>query len=466
MLGVTPLMTPTKTISNKAITKRGLTTPQLLKAGLCVTWSASLLLALTTIFGVQKQRHTIQTVGKDSAPSIILAQRIKDGLAGMDANAVNELLVKPGENPRAIQDYEERRKAFSERIIGAAQNITYGDAELKPIQTLQLGQEDYIVKLQQARDFNERGDAKGVLSAYRQAAQIMDNTLLPAADALAQVNAEQLEITYAQQGVASTLALFFILMSGLLLLTVLIALQLFLNHRMRRILNPMLLAATAIALLYLGYTTRSFLSASHDLKVATQDAFASMRALREGRSFGYVANADESRYLLDTALAAKHEEAFFNNAAKIAKIPQSQTFETVAAALAQGKKVDGFTGLLAVELNNITFPGEREAAMVTLSTFGRYFTIEQQIHQLEQSGQHDKAIALCTGYNQGQSNWAFDEFKKANSDTININEKVFDQAVEQGFKEVDGFEMSAPIVAVVVSLLTLLGLLPRIQEYN
>jgi len=344
--------------------------------------------------------------------------------------------------------------------------MTYGDAELKPIQTLQLAQEDYIAKLQQARDFNERGDAKGVLSAYRQAAQIMDNTLLPAADALAQANSKQLDITYDEQGVTSTRALFFIVMSGLLLLTVLVAIQLFLNNRMRRILNPMLLAATAIAFLFLGYTTRSFLSASHDLKVAKQDAFASMRALRQGRSFAYTANADESRYLLDTAFAAKHEEAFFNNAAKIAKIPHGQTFETVAASLAQGKKMDGFTGLLADELDNITFPGEREAAVANVSTFGRYFTIAQQIHQLEQSGQHDKAIALCTGYNQGQSNWAFDKFKKANNDTININEKVFDQAVEQGFKEMDGFEITAPIVAVVISLLTLLGLLPRIQEYN
>ena len=465
-------MTKITAISRKAqrlalpLVKRGLTTPQLLKAGLYVTWGASLLLVITTISGIQRQRHAIQTVGKDSAPSIILAQRLKDSLAGMDANAVNELLVKPGENPRAIQDYEERRKAFSERIITAAQNITYGDAELKPIQTLQLAQEDYIVKLQQARDFNERGDANGVLSAYRQAAQIMDSTLLPAADALAQANLKELDRTYDEQEFASGGALFVVVMSGLLLLAVLVAIQLFLNYRMRRILNPMLLGATAIAILFLGSTTRSFLSAAYHLKVAKEDSFTSLRALRQARSLAYIANADESRSLLDTVFAAKHESDFFNNAAKIAKIPNGQTFETTVAALTQGQQVNGLTGLLADELNNITFPGEREAALANLSTFGNYFNIEKQIRQLEQSGKHLEAIALCTGHNPGQSNWAFDEFRKANDKSVTINQQAFDKAVEQGFKEVDGFEITTPIVAVIISLLTLLGLRPRIQEYD
>ena len=458
-------MTKTIAISSKAITK--FTTPQLLKGGLYLTWGASLLLLIATLAGVQGQRYSIKTIGKDAVPSIITAQRIKDALTGMDANAANELLVKPGQNPGAIKDYEERRQKLAERLVAAAENITYGDAERKPIQTLQLAQGEYIAKIQRARDFNERGDANGVALTYRTAAEIMDKTLLPAADVLDKANSDELENVYKVQQLTAGRSLFLIVISGLLLIGVLVTIQVFLYYRMRRILNPMLLAATAIALIFLGYTTQALLSASYHLKVAKKDAFESIHALRKMRAFAYSMNADESRYLLDKALAAKHEQAFFEKATKLAQIRNGQTFETVVATLTSGKPVDGLvTGYLADELKNITFPGEREAAIATLKTFGIYFNIDTQIRQLEQSGKHESALALCVGTNQGQSNWAFTQFLNANDRAFNINQKAFDEAVQQGLKDMDGFEISSPVVAVLVGLLTLFGLRSRLKEYD
>jgi hypothetical protein len=40
--------------------------------------------------------------------------------------------------------------------------------------------------------------------------------------------------------------------------------------------------------------------------------------------------------------------------------------------------------------------------------------------QLQQSGKHADAIALCVGNNPGQSNWAFEQFKQANQKTLDI----------------------------------------------
>ena len=457
-------MTNTITIYPKAITK--LTTPQILKVGLYLTWGASLLILIATISGVQGHRNAFKTIGKDSAPSILNAQRLKDALAGMDANAVNELLVKPGQNPKAIDDYEERRKAFAERIVLAAKNITYGDAEEIPIRKMQLVLGDYIAQIQRAKLFNEQGNVAGILDTYRQAAEIMDKTLLPEADALDEANWKELEKTYISEQSIATRSLFFVVVTSLLLIGGLVTIQLFIYYRMRRILNPMLLGATAIAILSLGLTTKAFISASYNLKVATKDAFASLHALRQARSFAYGANADESRYLLDKAFATKHEAAFFEKTTKIVKIPDGQTFKTVSTALQQNQKVEGFTGYLADELNNITFTGEKEAALKTLSTFGIYFNIDKQIRRLEESGKHAEAIALCTGYNQGQSNWAFDEFKKAQTNTIDINQKAFDDAIAAGFQEVAGFEITTSVATAAISLLVLFGLMPRIKEYS
>lgn len=457
-------MTQALTVSNK-ISKK-LTTPQILKRGMYATWGASLLLLVSTITGVQGQRQAIKTVGKDATPSIITAQRLKDAIAGMDANAASELLLPAGQNPDAVKGYEERRQKAAERLVAAAENITFDKKEREPINTIQLGIGEYIAKIQQARDAHARGDAKATLLAYRAAAEIIDTKLIPAADALDKANFDELERSYAQQGSASSDALLFILFFGLLTLGVLVALQVFLSRRMRRTLNPMLLAASAIAFIFLAYTTMAFLSAKNHLKVAKEDAFTSMHALRQARALVYGANSDESRYLLDAEFAANHERAFFNKIAKVAKVPQGESLATVIVASTQGKKVAGFTGYLADQLNNITFPGEREATVKSIRVLADYIAIDQLIRELKQSGKLPKAIALCVGSNTGDSNWAFQRFLDANQKSYDINDNAFKASIEQGFQDVSGFEIKAVVVTIAIGSLTLFGLRPRLKEYD
>lgn len=457
-------MSQALTVSNK-INKK-LTTPQILKRGMYATWGASLLLLVLSILGVQQQRQAIKTVGKDATPSIITAQRLKDAMAGMDANAASELLVPSGQNPDAVKGYEERHKAASERLVAAAENITFDKKERDPINTMQLGIGDYIAKIQQARDAHARSDKRATLVAYRAAVEIMDKQLLPAADALDKVNFEELERSYKQQSMASSGALLFIAFSGVVTLAVLVVLQIFLSRRMRRTLNPMLLGASAIAFLFLAYTTMAFLSASRNLKVAKEDAFTSMHALRQARALVYGANSDESRYLLDPQFTANHERAFFDKIDKVAKIPQGTTFDNVIEASTQGQKVKGFTGYLADQLNNITFDGEREATVSNLRTLADYVTIDQKIRQLKQSGKLAEAIALCVGSNTGESNWAFQQFLAANQKSYDINTKAFDNSIKQGLQDVEGFEIKAVIVTIAIASLTLFGLRPRLKEYD
>ncbi|MHC5597082.1 MAG: hypothetical protein ACYTXC_14255 [Nostoc sp.] len=454
-------------VSSQAIRK--LNTPQLLKGGLYLTWSASILLLITTISGVQEQRQAIKTLGKDSTPSIVTAQRLKDAFGGMDANVANELLVPPGQNPDAVKGYEERYQKATERLVAAAENITYGDKERKPIESMQLGLGNYIAKVQQARDFHQSGDPNSVLVAYRAAAEIMDKTLLPAADELDEANFAELKRSYSEEKFASGRSLFLIMISGVTLIVVLVGFQVFLSQRMRRTLNPYLLAATAIAFIFLGYTTKAILSSANNLTLAKERAFDSMHALRQARALAYSADADQSRYLLDPTFASKHELAFMEKANRLAKLPDGQTVETITTAVKQDKDVKGFTGLLADELVNIPgdfFPGEQEAALASFSTWENYIAIDQQIRQLKQSGKLQEAIALCVGDKPGQSNWAIDEFKKANQKTFDINQAVFDKAIKQGNDDVTGFEITTPIAVSAIALLTLLGLLPRLKEYS
>lgn len=445
---------------------RQLNTPQILKSAMYLTWGASFVLLVTTITGIQGQRHAIQIIGKDSAPSIISAQRIKDSLADMDANVANELLNKPGTNQAALKSYEERREKLANLIVAAAENITYGDKERKPIIALQLNLGKYMEKVQQARSLHAVGNQATMLAAYREAANIMDKTLIPAADDLNKANIEALDSAYGREKFLGSLYFISVLISGLVLTTGLVSLQIFLSRRMRRTLNIHLLAATLITVSFLLYTIGALISASGNLRVAKADAFTSIYALRQSRALAYSANGDESRFLLDAVFADTHEKSFFDKTGKLVSLPSGQSLETVIAKSAKGEQIPGFTGLFANALDNITFAGEREAAIDNLTTFNNYLKIDAQIRQLYRSGKIQEAIALCIGTNPGQSNWAFERFKAANQEILDINMKAFDMAVEQGFASVNGFEVTAPIAMGAVVFLTFFGLKPRLREYS
>jgi hypothetical protein len=484
-------------------------TPRLLRLSLFATWGASLLLITTAVMAVQSQREAIKTVGLDAVPSILNAQRIRDSLADLDANAANELLVKPGQNSAATAAYNQRREKIARLLVAVAENITYDDQERIPIQTIQTKLGDYIQLIQQARDFNAQGNEANKLQAYRAAAEVIDKDLLPAATTLADINNKQLDKSYQNQRDNTFISLLVMILFGLLLLGVLVGVQLFLNKRMRRIFNPGMLAASLVTIIFLGYAIQTLSAAAGHLKVAKEDAFDSLYSLRVSRALAYSANGDESRYLLDKSLASKYEQEFFQKVTKIVGIPANQTFASIANAYQSTEdkdfKVPGFKGLMTDGLHNITFTGERIASVETLRFFGFYFDIDKKIRQLERSGKHQEAIELCIGNKTDQSNWAFDRYKEAQQKVININMEAFQGSMVQAFsavgidtefkikvnptsqdaqvkkknesieafgttnkietRTVNRFEIIATLAVIMISLLTLWGLSPRLKEY-
>jgi hypothetical protein len=423
--------------------KPKLNTPRTLVARLYVIWGLDALLLMTAILGAQVHRDAMKGVGRDTAPSIIHAQEIKTAMADMDANVANELLGDPGKMPEAVNTYERRRKDVATALIGAARTIS-NQEDQEPIEAIQVGLGTYEGRVQHARDLHDRGD-KGFVNAYREAAKVMDYQLLPEADRLDNIKLKELQGIYESMSNRSVASVFLLLAAGVALLGVLIVVQKFLTERTHRILNPMLLAATFLTLAFVFYTFVTLGSERHRLKVAKQDAFDSISVLLRAQAVGYAANADHSRYLLDTAHAPDYEAAFFAKADLLVK--QS------------GSDIKGY---LADELKNITFEGEEAAARATLADFREYLNIDKEIRQLQQAGKRAEALELCIG----KSNAAFDQFDKALGRTVDINQQAFNAAVEGGFEALSYFELKASLIAIAIALLAFFGLLKRIQEYS
>ena len=440
-------------------------TPQILRGSWYTTWGVSLLLLIVSIHGINSQRQAIKTVGKDAAPSVLTAQQLQDSFADIDASLANELLLKPGDDRQVLLDFKKNQKKIADRLVAAAKNITYPEEE-QIIQALQFNISDYFLKLQEARDAHKRGDAVSTLSIYQSAANLMDRDIIPQAEKLSQVNSQALEKTYAEQSVTNGGIGLLIILIGLAQIAALIWIQLFLYQRMRRILNLPLLGATAIAVIFLGYTSVAFVGATNNLKVAKVDAFDSLNALRKMRSLSYRANADESRYLLDRSNSARHEQSFNDKVNKILTIPdQKISIENIIANVNQEISTPGLTGLFSTGLNNITFVGEKAAAIDTLKAWNDYLKIDKQIRQLATSGKINEAIALCVGTKQGESNWAFERYKDLHTNLMEVNKKEFDKNIELGNDRVANFEIIAAVALSSIAILTLVGVRPRLLEY-
>ena len=461
---------------------RSFTTPEVYKAGIYAVLGGTLLLSWAVVNAVMAQRSVVEDVGFGTTPSIYHAQRIRDSLSDMDANVVNMLLLPSGTNPTAEKEYQSRKEKLSNLVVAVSKNITiqaYLDIskdpskkilvprEQKYISTIVLDINNYIEKAQQARGFHALKNTAASLEAYREAQKIIgddDSGLLKEAYLLDQINFETLSKSY-QSGRGSSLGQsLMVLVAGSTLLGLLISIQLLLFKWNRRVVNPALLGATLIASFFLLDTLVSLNTANQQLKVAKEDAFDSLHALRQLRSTAYMMNTAESRYLLDSSAASEQEKQFSINANKIARIGNLDPLTNAAdyqtqlqTVVNQGQVLPGMSGFFATQIKNVSFPNEMDKTKMMITDFAAYLKIDSKIRSLNTTGKREEAIKLALGNEPGQSNYAFDKLKASNSATMDVNIKAFNDAIEKAQRSL---EVPNPQKAIAGGDTTIIELAP------
>ena len=248
-------------------------TPQLLQTAAGIIAVATVLFFFAALAGVRATRYRVQSIGRDAVPSILAAQRLKVSIADLDANVVNELIVAPGQSPASIEGYVKRRQEITDSLIRAAENITYGDLERKPITDLTNALSAYERLAIKARTLHQRGDENGATVTYRVALDQLHNALYPASEALAAANTDALKRQEKVLGVTTSTTMALTLLTGVALLVALIGAQVFLYRRTNRLLSPAFVGATVIAAVTLVVLLRAFATAQEQVRVARDDAF-------------------------------------------------------------------------------------------------------------------------------------------------------------------------------------------------
>lgn len=450
--------------------RRQWNTPRTLKAYRLVVWILAALLLSQGESTLTLSRNAFKTIGKDTVPSIIAAEEIGYALADLDANVANSLLGSAQHRAAASAVIEKQRLKVTDSLVDAAQNITYGDDEKRPIRAMMRDLGLYLEHAAEARLRFEQFDKGGARTSYWQATDLLHKNLLVEAQNLDAANKVQLEVAYRLGTEETEGAEFLACVIGLLLTGTLVALQRTLFRKTRRIFNIPLVAATALAILLPLYLAGRFTNARHSLHTAKEDAFDSIHSLVRARALAYDANGDESRYLLDPtdgrslALSFRDKIAILSTSAT-AKPPTPSDLSTRKQATRSGIKPRD-TGLLWDELDNITFPGELTAATRMVSSFRDYVTIDARIRKLASAGKMDDAIELCIGDKPDESNAAFDRFDTALLATVDVNRAAFYHEMEDTNRSLGTAETVSIFLTLLISGLTWLGLRPRLLEYT
>src|SRR5580700_6382087 len=406
-----------------------------------------------------------QSIGNRDAPAVDSTTGLYFSLNDMDAQVANVLLVGGDATLAADRTQVPAIESGNAAAQRELRSVLDGVGQYEALAA------DALLTDQQEPSSVGRAPAAS-LAYYQQATDLMRTAILPSVSSLTSASASELTASYTGGTSTAWIAAGVVIAAGLALIAVLVALQLYLSGRFRRLANPALAAATLVGVvLVITAATRLSAEAGH-LKVAKQEAFDSILALTQARAVSYDANADESRYLVDPARAGQYQQAFLTKSQQLADVGNVGILGYDAALAADIRSYDGdngdvrFGGYLGAEFRNITFPGERAAAVRTLLAYQVYETDDRKLRALAKTDLPG-AVAFDIGTAPGQSDAAFNAYDADLSSVIAINSAAFADAIEAGQGDTATWNVAFPAAgAVLLAGLVLAGVRPRLAEYH
>jgi hypothetical protein len=458
-------------------------TPGRIRTGTAAAVALACCLAALAAVLLGQLRGDFQAIGQRDASEADATTGLYFAVNDMDAQVANVLLVGgdtalTGNRTQDLASYASDRATADTDLQQATVSETDNPAaerELKQVLD-RIGQYEALAAdamLTSQQSHNAAGRAPvAAIAYYQQATSLMQAGILPVVGSLTTVSAAKLDAAYHGGQTASGAGTAGVLILGILLAAALIALQVRFAARFRRLVNPALALATVLTLAFAAVMISRFSAESDQLTVADQDAFGSIQALTLARAVSYDANADESRYLVDPGRAAQYQQSFLAKSQQVVNVGNVGIlgYDAALAADVAAYRRDNsdvrFGGYLGAEFRNITFSGERQAAVATLLAFQRYERDDRTLRALAA-----KNLAAAVGYDIGtaptQSDGAFNSYDAALSSVITINDRAFTAAVASGEDGAVGWEVGLPALGgLLVVALTIGGVRPRLAEYR
>lgn len=395
-------------------------------------------LLITLVSGVSDARDDLHTIGSDTAPQAATAADLYYALADMDAQVANVLLIgheeEIGNKQSALRQLRRDRAAVS----AAIQNLVDGGlgSEGRTVaQALLADLATYDSLTGQARLADDQVSERSAvgrppalaINFYLTATALLHQDMLPAADRLgANAEAGLSDSTRDGRDSARTAALI-VAALGVAAVAVLVAFQIVLTRRFRRVLNPGLAAVTLTVAVVTGLGASLLADHGQRLRDAKSEAFDPFSTLARTRAIASDANADESRYLILPDRADYYRAQFSD---KVAVLDTASGDAGLVQRLAAFKRDDG--------------------ALVAAV------------------GDGDRAAAIGMATNVGRGNLAFEffDYQDTLDDSADAYHADFASRVDDAEDALSGWMLLPPVVLGAGILLVLVAVRPRLREYR
>jgi hypothetical protein len=444
-------------------------------------------LAVVGLFGtaavfVSNAHDGLQVIGRGAGPQVVATGNLYYALSDMDAQVAGVLLIGKETSlgtgrDQALATYNQRRAEADTAVMEATNLAKNNKAAKLTVQAVLdgLGQYERLVGQALALDDAQPHPAgpppDKVITLYEQATNIMKLRLLPQAYNLTLNNGTIVRRTYEDKRSAVLAGRWWVLGVGLVVLAILVGLQVYLAAGFRRLLNPLLVVATAGTLVLIIACVVLFNGEAGHLRKAKQDGFDSILALSRARAISNSLNADETRYLLDPKLADTYEQTYLDKAQSIVYIDGGTNLgkyysglSTDLSAYDSDAAQVKFLGFFGAEAKHVTLTNQGQAISSVLTKWGKFQQDDQQLRSLATSGRQRDAIALRMG--QTGSSTAFNDYDQALGSLIKIHRDAFYRAIDDGEGELSGWSWGLPVAAIVLAGLVLAGVRPRLSEFR
>ena len=263
----------------------------------------AVLIGVATL-AIDSARDGLRTIGHGAGPQVVAVGDLNYALSDMNAQVASILLSETDGNigvsgDAALKQYQQRRSEASQAVLQAV-NVAGEDADQRD--TIRAVLDDlgsYERLASQAMAFAGEGEHDRALEIYQEATRLMKGELLPAAAQTTKESDQSVQRTYETTSSNARLLPIWIGGLGLLTIVALIALQIYLAARFRRLFNPALVVATLGIFALLIACIFGLRSAGDNLQVAKEDGHDEILSVSLTRGTNKTLQSDEATYRLE-----------------------------------------------------------------------------------------------------------------------------------------------------------------------
>lgn len=401
----------------------------------------SLLTGVVALLSLQGKAGTLSDLTANREPFAAAAQQMYRSLSDADATQASAFLSSAVEPAALRERYQSDINQAGAALAVAATDISGVSGAAKPLQTLSTGIPIYTGLVERASSNNAQGYPIG--SAYlREADNLMQSTLLPAALALYTVDTTRL---VESQNSATSFPWITVVLVVVLLVALIIT-QRWLRRRTNRVLNVGLLVATIAVVVAILWSATGLVFETIHVSSARSAGSDPANVLAQVRTEALQARTDEM-----LTLVARGGQDY------------SGPYKALTTQISGKNGSGGQLGQVRSATSDSTLTGDIDKAISAASSWSR---LHGQALTANQNGDYATATAITLGTGGPNEAAAFDNVDKALNDATQRARTIFTEQTNAAGGWLTALPVGALVLFMVAAGGATVGLWQRLREYR